>query len=511
MFLISPSVAAMDATYVMERAGNSIVTIFAMKGDEGVSQGSGIIASSTGVILTNYHVIEGADQLIVKTTKGDIYDDVEIVDYNVRMDLTVIKIKAIKLIPAVFGDSDNVKVGQAVVAIGNPEGLENTISQGIISQVRDSGNGYKVFQSDATITHGSSGGALLNAKGEVIGITSFKFGSDAGENLGFSLPINYAMPYISETPKMTIKEFYEQNSVVDSHKKSFSSRSNSDMSRPSYSDSVESYLNTISDYLDNGDTEGALYALESCMDEIGLDFTCNLMKGKIYLDNDAFESARYYLELARNQMPVDMSDGMHIAMHCSLGDIYFIYSEMDKAVLEFEQCYDYEDDPEAFQVYGLKLLHLYMVQEDWHGVDVLSNNLIELAPSDAIRSIALVIRGIGKMAEGSDFELALDDFAEAIILDKNNGNAYCALGWTGVWSAISSLSSDEYDDVVYFIGGAASMFEMGIQLEAFPYICDEEDLKNIKAANKACSRRDFEALKGILSKIYKRMGYVFGY
>ncbi len=159
-------------------------------------QGSGVIFSKEGLVLTNAHVIDQTDQLIVGLSDGRRVIG-EIVGQDSLTDLAVIKLKEKGPWPtAPFGDSDNLKVGDWAIAVGNPFGLENTVTLGIISNLnRDvaqlgiSDKRIDLIQTDAAINPGNSGGPLLNAAGEVIGInTLVRTGPGAG--LGFAIPIN---------------------------------------------------------------------------------------------------------------------------------------------------------------------------------------------------------------------------------------------------------------------------------------------------------------------------------
>ena len=161
-------------------------------------QGSGVIFSEEGLVLTNAHVIEKTDQLIVGLSDGRRVVG-NVVGEDSLTDLAVIKLKAKGPWPtAQLGDSDNLKVGDWAIAVGNPFGLENTVTLGIISNLnRDvaqlgiSDKRIDLIQTDAAINPGNSGGPLLNSVGEVIGInTLVRTGPGAG--LGFAIPINRA-------------------------------------------------------------------------------------------------------------------------------------------------------------------------------------------------------------------------------------------------------------------------------------------------------------------------------
>jgi len=166
-----------------------------------IGGGTGFIVSADGYILTNRHVVdeEGAEYTII-TNKGDKYD-AKVLARDKFMDVAVLKIKAKNLPTVKFGDSDRLKIGQTVIAIGNSLGeFRNTVSKGIISGLKrnvSAGDGMgrselleEVIQTDAAINPGNSGGPLLNIKGEVIGINvAMAMGA---ENIGFAIPINQA-------------------------------------------------------------------------------------------------------------------------------------------------------------------------------------------------------------------------------------------------------------------------------------------------------------------------------
>jgi S1-C subfamily serine protease len=174
------------------------------------SIGSGFIVDPNGTIVTNYHVIEGASALQVKTLDGEIYDRVDVVDHDQRRDLAVIKIRAFKPLPTVTLSDESVEPGEDAVAIGNPKGLEHTISAGIVSAFRQA-EGYRLIQISVPISPGSSGGPLFNLRGKVIGITSSGVVAEGAQNLNFAVPIDYVRPLLAAgaTP-IPIAEFSEK-------------------------------------------------------------------------------------------------------------------------------------------------------------------------------------------------------------------------------------------------------------------------------------------------------------
>ena len=169
------------------------------------ASGSGFVISDDGYILTNYHVIEGSNAITVAMFDGTTYD-AKLMGYDASNDIAVLKVEAEGLEPVVLGDSDNMNVGDSVVAIGNPLGeLTFSLTSGAVSamdrEVTLSGNvTMDLIQTDCAINSGNSGGALFNMYGEVIGITNAKYSSSTGEasidNIGFAIPINDILPIV---------------------------------------------------------------------------------------------------------------------------------------------------------------------------------------------------------------------------------------------------------------------------------------------------------------------------
>lgn len=208
-----------DIVTIAENVGPSIVAITSkvayqdyfnnVSYSEGA--GSGVIFkvdNQYAYILTNYHVIDGAKELIVEIVK-DEFINATVVGKDKSTDIAIIKVAkkdmktatASGVKPAVFGNSDNIKVGQTAVAIGNPLGYNNSVTVGVISALDrelKGQNSLKLIQTDAAINPGNSGGALVNGSGEVIGINSVKIANEEVEGIGFAIPINAIKPLIEE-------------------------------------------------------------------------------------------------------------------------------------------------------------------------------------------------------------------------------------------------------------------------------------------------------------------------
>ena len=191
---------------VYEKISPAIVAIDVQLKD-GVSAGTGCIVSQDGLILTGSHVVENFKNIEVTTSNGQTYKAQFIAQMGKNKDLALIKINPKTQLETVsFGDSENVKVGQKVLSIGNPFGFSNTLTQGIISRIDYVKNR---FQTDAAINPGCSGGTLLNSTGQVIGISQSIYNPDhniSNIGIGFAIPSNEAIKFIATVDKNKISE-----------------------------------------------------------------------------------------------------------------------------------------------------------------------------------------------------------------------------------------------------------------------------------------------------------------
>ncbi len=222
-----PSVVGINVVYT--------VSAFGGRTAQGEAEGSGIIISEDGYIVTNNHVIsaessslyytiEGAKEITVKLYNDDNEYKATVVGTDEYTDIAVLKIDKTGLTPATLGNSDNLKVGETVFAIGNPVGMEYSVTSGIVSakdrEVEVDGTTYTAIQTDAAINSGNSGGALVNANGEVIGINTLKLSGTGIEGIGFAIPISSATDIINQLiQNKTVKRPYIgiEGSAIDSY------------------------------------------------------------------------------------------------------------------------------------------------------------------------------------------------------------------------------------------------------------------------------------------------------
>jgi serine protease DegQ len=167
-----------------------------------VSLGSGVIVSRDGLILTNNHVVEGADEIAV-VLQGSQRASARVVGTDPDTDLAVIRAEADNLTPITFGSSDTVQVGDLVLAIGDPFGVGQTVTMGIVSATGRNRVGINpienFIQTDAPINPGNSGGALVNSSGELIGINSAIYSESGGSlGIGFAIPVSMAKPVVEQ-------------------------------------------------------------------------------------------------------------------------------------------------------------------------------------------------------------------------------------------------------------------------------------------------------------------------
>lgn len=181
---------------VYEKITPAIVTIDAQL-QEGVSSGTGCIIAKDGVILTSSHVIEGSNDIDVTTHSGKVYKATVISILGKNNDLALLKINVKESLNTIkLGNSDNVKVGQKVLAIGNPFGFSETLTLGIVSRIDYTKN---KIQTDAAINPGNSGGPLVNTTGEVIGISQSIYNPDNNKSnigIGFAVPVSSVKEFI---------------------------------------------------------------------------------------------------------------------------------------------------------------------------------------------------------------------------------------------------------------------------------------------------------------------------
>lgn len=245
---VRPSIVGIEVEY-------SVNSIFYRNKSTATAAGSGIIISEDGYILTNNHIVNSsstsyyyelgkANKVTVTLYNDSTKYDATIVGTDSQTDLAVIKIEKNGLKAAELGDSDAVQVGEFAMAIGNPLGLTDSVTAGIVSAVNrevsdQDGNSYVAIQTDASINSGNSGGALVNSKGQVIGVNALKLSGTGVEGVGFAIPIN------------STKEIYEQLIQYNKVKRPYIGIGGYDLDEQTAEDNnlvVGIYIKTIEDF-----------------------------------------------------------------------------------------------------------------------------------------------------------------------------------------------------------------------------------------------------------------------
>ena len=211
LFILSIScIFCVDVSTIYENTSPGVVEINSVNSNnEIISSATGFIIKSSGIIVTNLHVIQGAHIINIKLFDGRDFFVNDIIEINIEKDIAILKINAKGLPTIKLADSKKTKIGEAVYAIGNPIGEKRTITNGIISGKKTINDDFDILQFNAQITFGSSGGVLLNKNGAAIGITSGGTSPKWGLELNYAIPIHYCQSVINNNfkPTMSIDEF----------------------------------------------------------------------------------------------------------------------------------------------------------------------------------------------------------------------------------------------------------------------------------------------------------------
>ena len=198
----APTSTTLTPAQIADRGLPAIVTM-----RTGQSLGTGFVVRADGWIATNLHVVVGGPRVKVTFRDGRELEVVEVLAASADHDLALVRVEAKGLPTLALGDSDKMRPGDPIVAIGNPLGLEDTVSNGLVSARRKLEHGFEVLQVSAPIAPGSSGGPLFNEHGEVVGIATAVM--QGGQNLAFGVPIRYLAAMIAQPEPMPFSQFAE--------------------------------------------------------------------------------------------------------------------------------------------------------------------------------------------------------------------------------------------------------------------------------------------------------------
>ena len=206
-----PIVASDTTTQIVEKVSGAVVIIKAFSEDYGISQGSGVLIDDGKTIVTNLHVVQHATKVTIEFPDGRTFRSKGYLAVNPDKDLITIRLpkKISKVDPVIIAKLNGISVGQKVVAIGSPRGLSNTVSEGIVSAIRELDSATKVIQTTAPVSPGSSGGGLFNEDAKLIGITSFLH--IGGQNLNFAHPADDIIPLLKDVPTIPFYQLQRSN------------------------------------------------------------------------------------------------------------------------------------------------------------------------------------------------------------------------------------------------------------------------------------------------------------
>ncbi len=389
LVFIIPSITFADADRIFNENSKAVVVIVTFdEKNKPLMQGSGFVVRKDGAIVTNYHVISNAKDIKVKV--GDKVLDVEgLILADKENDLVILKVKGGELQPVKIGDSEKVTIGEKVYVISSPKGMENTISDGLLSGIREISFDKKVLQITAPISPGSSGSPVFNKNGEVIGIATFLL--EEAQNLNFAMPVNLIKDKIENKKVALLKESdiedykktaeywfyrgfaYGESSLdkekIEAYKKAIRIKSDYEIAHYNlgvvydrlgmYNEAIESYKQAIRinpDYAEEYSGLGVAYehlgmyneAIESFKQAIQLnpDFVSAysgimLVYNRLGMYNEAIESSKQIIRLKPN----------FAAAIFFQGEFYYRLGMNNEAVESFKQAIRINPDYEIAHLY----------------------------------------------------------------------------------------------------------------------------------------------------------------
>jgi tetratricopeptide (TPR) repeat protein len=322
--LCVPSTCLGDAEKIFRENSPAVVVVASIdKEGKPTSLGSGFIVREDGVIVTNYHVVNMASDIKIKI--GYKVRDIEgLLHVDPENDIAIIKVEGKDYPKVRIGDANRAQIGEKIYAIGSPQGLENTISEGILSGIREIDRERKILQMTAAISPGSSGGPVFNGRGEVIGIATFLIAET--QNLNFAMPVNLIMAGLSKkelaSPQEACKLDYNETAScwfyqglaygsVGQHDRAadaFKRSLDIDMKK------VETYVNLGVSYANMGKYQEALDMLNQALRiDPGRAETLSKM-GTVYSQMEKYEDAVAYLKKSVDLKPGDPVTHFNLAV-----------------------------------------------------------------------------------------------------------------------------------------------------------------------------------------------------
>ena len=285
--LLTQTQEELNAEKIYESVDNSIVVIIAYDSKGNMFQGSGVVLDKNGHIATNHHVCKDADRIEIKHYSKEV-KDVTIIKYDELKDILILKSPDVNFTPITHGNSNNLKAGQRIYAIGSPEGYENSISEGIISGFRNDMNKTRLIQMTCPITDGSSGGAVVNSKGELIGL------SVSGQHEGslyFAIPVNDVLAMLSGSTNLTentdASRYYEIGTIAKENK-------NYTEAEVYFTKYLEKFSNDVSAYYSRGYARFKLKEYKKAISDFSTVLDNNGSKESFFYRGNCFYNLKEY-------------------------------------------------------------------------------------------------------------------------------------------------------------------------------------------------------------------------
>ncbi|HDZ62757.1 MAG TPA: tetratricopeptide repeat protein, partial [Nitrospirae bacterium] len=396
LIIISPSASFAEADKIFKENSKAVVVVMTFnEKDEPKSQGSGFVVRADGAVVTNYHVISNAKGIKVKA--GDKVLDVEGLIYEDKAnDLVILKAKGEKLPIVKIGDIDKEIIGEKVYVISSPRGLENTISDGILSGIREITHDKKVLQITAPISPGSSGSPVFNKNGEVIGIATFLL--EEAQNLNFAMPINLIVDKINNTKITKIKDSHMEN----------------------YENTAEYYYNLGLAYSDLGKYQEAVDAYKQAIRIKPDDANAHIVLAFAYS-----ELGKYQEAIDANKQVIRIKPD-YASAHFGLGLAYGALGKYQEAVDAYKQAIRIEPDDALAH---FQLGSAYSSEMRYKEAIEAFKQAIKIKPDvEAHYNLGVIYGDLGMHKE------AIDAYKQAIRIKPdykahiNLGNAYNNLG-----------------------------------------------------------------------------------
>jgi len=405
-----------------------------------LSQGSGVIISDSGYVVTNYHNFSGAEKIAV-LYNGKYISGNEILGADMVRDLLVLKLKGNHYKAVKIADLSTIKVGQKIYTVGSPRGLSNTISEGIISGIRyDEDLDRNLIQFTAPITHGSSGGALLTESGELIGITSYGLGEG---NINFAIPID-------ELKRINILPV---NNVEDIQLTNLYMRGVNAYSAKYYDKAINYYKKFISKdsskffvYHNLGKTYDEIGKLDSAIVCLNISLQLNplatlsyIILGNINIKNSDYKKATILFEKAIE------TDSTSTLAYNNLGAAYLYESDINMAISYFEK--------------AIKINHYYVGAYSNLGVALKRNNEYDKAIKILNKALSydsnsdLCYYNLGHCyAEKEDYYSAIEYYKKAVKINPKFISAYVDLG-------VADILIGDYDEALVELNRVLDLYD----------------------------------------------------